>query len=137
MELVIRSNNSDRELVFSNLEGHPGDEYFQVEIRGFELRAKTRVYAYGTDAGSLNEIFQRLGQLDRPWSDAKTWNSLEGEFSLAITCDKLGHVRFKITIQTVDSRGPAEEVYVAAGLTLDLGALPSIAKDAQKFFARG
>ena len=61
MRFVIKSNNSDRELVFSNLEG----EYFQVELRGSRVRAKSTVYD-NHSAKDLNIIFQKLGQLDRP-----------------------------------------------------------------------
>jgi hypothetical protein len=127
MELIIKSNGSDRELVFSNLEG----DYFQVEIRGFKVSANTTVYAY-TDTKGLNNIFQELGKLDKPWSGKKKWESIEGEFILIITCNKLGHVLLEVKLRI--KQGHPEEAFVTANITIDFGSLTNIAHDAKDFF---
>ena len=127
MKLAIKSNASDRELVFSNLKG----DYFQVEIRGFKVSANATVYAY-TDANGLNNIFQELGKIDKPWSGEKKWESIEGDFILIITCDKLGHVLLEVKLRVL--QGHPEEASVTANITTDFGSLSNIARDAKDFF---
>lgn len=127
MEFSIKSNESDRELVFSNLDGY----YFQVEIRGFTLSANTTVYAY-TDAEGLNNIFQELGKLDKPWSGEKKWESIGDELILIITCNQLGHVLLEVELKIL--QGHPEEASVNANITIDFGSLSNIARDAKDFF---
>jgi hypothetical protein len=127
MEFSIKSNASDRELVFSNLKG----DYFQVAIRGFKVSANTTVYAY-TDAKGLNNIFQELGKLNQAWNGEKKWESIEGDFSLIITCNKLGHVLLEVSLRIL--QGHPEEVSVRANIATDFGLLSNIARDAKDFF---
>jgi hypothetical protein len=129
MELVIQSNLSDRELVFSRL---PGD-YFSIKLRGGRLSAIATVYADGS-SGYLSRMFQEMGRLEKPWSDARTWESLEEEFSMAITCNNRGHVRFDIKMRVEQGELDPERAFVTASLTVDLGTMPSLARDARSFF---
>jgi hypothetical protein len=124
----IKSRDSDRELLFNNLKG----DQFQVELKGSQITAVVTVYAY-TGAHGLKKLLQELGKFDRPWIGAKQWRSLEGEFSISATCDKLGHVFFEVEIRTLP--GHPEESYVKAGLTTDFGNLALLAKDAEAFFS--
>jgi hypothetical protein len=132
MEFAIKSQISTRQLVFSDSDPH--DDYFRVELRG-SVTADITVYAhiYARDAKYFREVFQELGQLDKPWGGHETWVSLEGDFSLSISCNKLGHVCFEVRMKL--DQGQPEEAFVSAYLMTDLGAMPSIAKDAQEFFA--
>ncbi len=107
------------------------DEYFHVELKGFDVSASTNVWAY-TDAQVLNELFQDLGRLKRPWQGQRNWASIEGEFSLSATCTSLGNVTFRITL--LGLRGAPEEWRVEAGLETDFGQLEQIAKHAGLFF---
>lgn len=124
----IRSNSSDRELLFSNLEG----DYFQVNLKGIQVSARTTVFAY-TDARSLKNLFQELGKFDRPWNNTKEWGSLEGEFNISATCNALGHVLFRVEIRILP--GDPEESCVKTGITTELEKLVSLAKDAEDFFS--
>ena len=90
---LIHSTSSRRELVFSAYK----DDYFHVELKGFELSASTDVWAH-TDANGLNEFFQELGRLERPWQGERSWASIEGEFSLFATCTSLGNVTFQVAL---------------------------------------
>ena len=123
----IHSTSSSRELVFS---AHK-DEYFRVELKGFEVAASADVWAY-TDANGLNEFFQELGHFERPWQGQRSWASIEGEFSLAATCTSLGNVTFRVTL--LGLQGAPEGWRVEAGLVTDLGQLEKIAKHAGVFF---
>jgi len=129
MEFVIRSSLSDRELAFSKL---PGD-YFLIKLRGIRLSAIATVYADGS-SDYLSRMFQEMGRLEKPWSDARTWRSLEEEFSMAITCDNRGHVCFDVKMRVEQGDLDPESAFVTARLTVDLGTMSSLARDARKFF---
>ncbi len=123
----IKSNASDREVVFLD----PRPDYFVVSLRGFSVRAIREVYAY-PDALGLLALFNRLAEYALPWNGAESWESLEGEFSLAATCSALGQV--SITVSIRDVFGTAEEWRVEASLVTEMGQLPSIAANASTFF---
>lgn len=129
MEFVIRSNLSDRELVFGKLPAG----YFLIKLRGIRLSAVATVYA-DRSSDYLSRMFQELGRLEKPWTDTRTWKSLEEEFSMAITCDNRGHVCFDIKMRVEQSDLDPESAIVTARLTVDLGTMPSLARDARKFF---
>ena len=127
MSFSIKSNASDRELVFLS----PRADHFIVELRGIALSVEREVYAY-TDAQGLSKFFSRLAAHDRGWTDTPRWESLEGEFSISAQCSALGHVSFFIRIRHM--LGGPEEWEVSARLVTELGVLPDIAKNANSFF---
>jgi Family of unknown function (DUF6228) len=123
----IKSNASDRELVFRE----PRRDYFIAELRGSGVAATRGVYAH-TDARGLARFFSRLAAYERPWSEAESWEALEGEFRLEAACSLLGEVRFSVRIR--DMLGGPEEWQVSARLVTELGQLPGIASRAESFF---
>ncbi len=123
----INSTTSSRKLVFSQFDG----EYFNVELKGFEVHATTRVFAY-TDANVLNKFFKELGSFVTPWQDIKSWRSIERDFSIFATCTALGCVTFSIELQVL--QGAPEAWMVMAGLSTDFGQLEQIAKNSESFF---
>ncbi len=123
----IHSTSSRRELIFS---AHK-DDYFHVELKGFDVSASADVYAY-TDAQGLNNLFQELGHLEKPWQGQRSWASIEQDFSISATCTSLGNVTFNITL--LGLQGAPEAWRVEVGLVTELGQLEQIAKDAEIFF---
>jgi hypothetical protein len=123
----LKSNASDRELVFSS----PRPDYFVVELRGRALGVTREVYAY-TDAHGLSAFFAKLAACERPWVGTQRWDSLEGEFSLSAACTALGQVSFTVRIR--DMLGGPEEWEVSAKIASELGALPAVAANARQFF---
>jgi hypothetical protein len=123
----IRSSSSDRELVFSNLDG----DYFTVELLGSSVRSTRHVYAY-TDAKGLARFFATLAAHSHPWAGAESWGSIEGEFKLSAECSTVGHVSFKIEI--CDMFGGPEQWQLSAVLATELELLPAIAANAKSFF---
>lgn len=126
---VIKSNTSDRELVLQNLDG----DYFEVELKGSKINVSTSIYAY-MNAQSIYNLFEELASLEKPWLDEKKWESIEGDFSLRFTCDVLGHVLLQINIWM--QQGHPEAAYISVGLSTEFGMLPSIGRDAQRFFSQ-
>jgi hypothetical protein len=125
----IHSVISDRELVFSDKTG----EFFQVEIRGSGLNSNITIWHdYGFS--SLGGYFADLAWINKPWDDARKWESLEGDFSISAICSKTGSVTF--TIGIFHLAGNEEESRITVGLVSELGQLEIIARDAAKFFGR-
>lgn len=126
-EFIIKSSISDLALVFS---GRRGD-YFEVGLRSSHLTVTRDVYVY-TDGQGFVEFVRRLAGSGGPWDGAETWESLEGEFKIAATCDPLGQVVFGVTLTHA---GLAEEWTVETKLLSELGKLPDLVRAAQTFFA--
>jgi hypothetical protein len=70
--------------------------YFSVRIVDHNLSACARVYA-GECAG-LADLFGDMANEWKGWQRAKEWTSLEGEFQLACTADRLGHIEVWVTL---------------------------------------
>jgi len=132
MEFVIKSNISDKSLAFSDLVKSPnGAVYVSVELRGRQANGRMTIYVHH-DATGIVKMFQKLAQLGKPWEGAETWVPVERDFSLAITCDRLGHVCFEVRMRP--EQGDSEDSFVSARLVTDLSDMPSIARDAETFF---
>lgn len=125
--LSIRSTSSHRKLVFSQHR----DEYFRVELKGFELSATTDIWAY-TDANGLNQFFQEIAGFKKPWQGQHSWASIEQDFRLSATCTSLGSVTFQVELRGL--QGTPEEWRVEAGLDSEFAQLEQIAKNAEAFF---
>jgi Family of unknown function (DUF6228) len=68
-----------------------GPEYYEVQVSGPNVSARQQVYGY---AGTgLPELFESLAHNWKGWDGEKLWPSLEGEFSLSATAERLAHVR--------------------------------------------
>ena len=125
--LSIRSTESDREFVLSQYQ----NERMRVDLKGAAISAYADIWLY-TDAPDLNSFIQQLGQFENPWQGERSWSSVEGDFSLSATCTSLGAVQFCIELQA--AQGAPEEWRVKAGLVVEFGQLPQIAKKFNAFF---
>ena len=123
----IHSVYSDRELIFRA----QTKQRFEVELGGNGFSAVIGVWL-DTYRDSLSVFFQKLASFKQPWRDAYTWESLEGEFSLSVTCTTLGQVTFLVKLRHV--RREPEDWQLEASLVTELGQLDKIAKDANTFF---
>ena len=127
MEFSIKSASSSQELTIFNRDG----EYFEVQLAGV-VSAHIRVYAY-TDEQGLNNLFQKLGGMNKPWKGELAWESLEGEFKISVSCSSLGQVQFNIALWGLP--GHPEEWRVNSGLVSEFGQLHAIANRANRFFS--
>jgi hypothetical protein len=106
-----------------------GPEYFEVHVSAPNLSARRQVYGYiGT---GLPELFESLAQNWRGWDGEKVWSSLEGEFSLSATADRLGHVRLGYRL-CGDVGGQTWEL--KGLLVLEAGQLDAIAREMRAFW---
>ncbi|SUI63268.1 DUF6228 family protein [Shewanella baltica] len=126
MEFSIDSSISNNSLKFSSLES----EYVTVQLTGV-VTATARVCTYTDELGILNWL-KKLASLKSPWKSAIEWKSLEDQFSISTTCSSLGEVRFSFQLR--DMHGHPEEWKVTSSIVTDFGQLPSLAKQAERFF---
>lgn len=125
--VVIKSANTAATLTFSERDG----DYFCVAYESPSVKLRKRVWGY-IDCEILVNLFEFIAKEWKGWDGAQEWASIEGEFGMSATCDKLGHVMLIITIKEFD--GP--EVWSSqVRLGLDAGQTENIAKKVGQFFA--
>ncbi len=128
--MIIKCSKDSSELELSEQEGlmqTDGSEYFLVTIRGHNLSAFSKVYAYDPFDSGLTRFFEYIAKCWKGWNGEKKWTSLEGELRLICTTDSLGHVSIEATL--FDGWSVRNTFYV------DAGQLEQLASDIKKFFA--
>jgi hypothetical protein len=131
--LLIKCSRSSSELEFSEgetLRHRNGSEYFRVTVRATDLWASLRLYAFDPH-GSLTEFFADLANNWKGWSGEKKWSSLEGEFELSCSCDRLGHIEIVVALHF---RLGGDGWMVRNPLFVDAGQLEQIAFHVKEFF---
>ena len=64
------------------------------------------------------------------WKGEKAWNSIEEDFSIVATTDRLGHIALKIELRS----GPYDEDWaIEARIYIDAGQIEEIASSVKKF----
>jgi len=71
--------------------------------------------------------------IEKPWPGEKTWASIEDDFSMKITCSKLGQVKFEFKFRL--KQGGDEESTTKANIRTEPGMVPIISKQAKDFFS--
>jgi hypothetical protein len=128
--LEVLSN--DRAALVIEREGS-SDLRWRVTLRGSRLSgsgvsATAPVYADGE--GLLVAFFDDLARDWRGWSDARTWQSIEGTLQISARHDGLGHIALRVTLtESLDPDAWSLEVT----LKVDAGALAGIARDVANF----
>jgi hypothetical protein len=96
--------------------------------------ASRRVFAY-TDGAGIARLFAEAAREWRGWIDAKVWESLEGEFRIALTIDRLGHVTVADRVRS--DLGGSDRWQLDADIGLDAGQLECVAKEARQLWCGG
>lgn len=76
-------------------------ESFAVAIQSYEVRAETRASSFM--APSLAAYFHDMADNWRGWEGEKRWSTLEGEFELSATADRVGHVRLAFFLRPANT----------------------------------
>src|SRR5690606_39843651 len=95
------------------------------------FRSSRKVSTY-TDEFGVAKLFSKVDELGTPWHGVESWESLEGEFVINITCDSSGHVT--IQIKLTQWNGGNEDWHITVHLNTELGQLTKIASEARAFF---
>ncbi len=125
---TIFSTVSNEKYTFSNRDG----EFFTFEVSGSDVGAKGKVSTY-TDEFGIAKLFSGVNELGRPWEGCKEWKSLEGEFTIKLTCNSLGHINMQVNF--TQWNGGSEDWHIIVNLTTELGQLALIEKEARAFFS--
>jgi hypothetical protein len=126
-EFVMRSVDDGAAL---RLVGSAPDwpEYFSATLERPGLNCRVRVYAYEPRGQRFSTIFREMAAVAwKGWEGEKAWESLEGEIRLSFRMDSTGHVNVRVQIRDV------YHWQIDTLLTLESGALASLAGDAEAF----
>lgn len=111
------------------LRGRSGTRYFRVTVSNQHVSASIKVYAFDPFDYSLKKFFAELAENWKGFEGEKVWTSLEAEFAIACTSDKLGHFAIECTIRNyLDKWCARNTIYIEAGQ------LEKIASDVKSFF---
>jgi hypothetical protein len=128
--LRLKSSNSDVAIEFSNVDV----DYFSVAVVAHDQSASRRVYAY-TDAQGIAQLFAEAARDWKGWEGQKVWESLEGEFRMELTMDRLGQVALRVRIRS--GPGGPDPWEHTAELAMEAGQLEAIARDARRLWSDG
>jgi hypothetical protein len=128
-EMEIKSAHSGARLRFFELRG----DYFRAALTSNMYSGSLKVCAY-TDAHGLADLFQDMAANWQGWNGKKVWASIEGEFSLSCTHDKLGHITIDVMMN--EDFGSRETWNLRASLVIEAGQLEAIAAHAKEFFGQ-
>jgi hypothetical protein len=128
-KVTIKSANTGAKLEFSGVR----NEYFTVEFSSVSLSASHAVWVYAGDCERLVNLFLEMAESWTGWEGAKTWDAIEGDFSLSCTCDKLGHITLEVELVGRD----APELWSAKfNVEVEAGQLEKIANEMKALFER-
>ena len=125
--VIIKSSATSATLAFCEREG----DYFNVVYESPAVKIQKRVWGY-TDCQALAGLFHSLSQDWKGWNGVREWSSIEGDFGLSATSDKLGHIKLSMSFREVDA---SEEWGAKVCLFVDSGQTENIAKKVSVFFA--
>ena len=123
--LAIHSAYSDRSITLRDAVS----DYFVAELRGDDILAVLRVYAWNSGE-SIGQFFARVCEERMPWGTTHKWVSVEGEFIISASCSNLGQVCFRVEMSCRTENAAWD---VNAEVVTELGQLPRIGADAAAF----
>lgn len=127
-EITIKSVDSGTILRFFDIEG----DYFSIYFESESAKAVRKIWGY-TDCEFLVDMFSFMAESWKGWDEELSWSSIEEEFEVSATCDKLGHVKLCILINNYNE-GASEPFSLKASLNIEAGQLDEIAQRIKVFF---
>lgn len=128
----IKSSEGPACLTLSEPQKDSGESpivYFAASVRDTNLRAVSRVYAYGAE--NIASLFEDVARNWRGWEGEKSGGSIEGDLSLTCESDLLGHTFVRVTLAS----GPYDHNWrVEVTIRLDAAQLDGVAKQLRSFF---
>ena len=133
--MIIRGDANNASIELSEADGvlsPGGSEFYLVTLRENQFEVTGRVYAFDPYDRGLVKFFADLAEKWKGWDGLKTWTSLEGEFELECSHDRVGHVTTKATIHSNPyGNGWTGEIR----FDIEAGSLKDIATGVARFFA--
>jgi len=126
--VTIRSVRDGTELVLSALD-YPASDAMDVAVVGPVVSARKATSTYHVGSPAL--FFERMAATWRGWEGELRWATLEDDFRLIATTNKLGHVELQVQMKA-DSYPPEWEVRIR--LSLEAGSLDDLFKRVEAVF---
>ena len=123
---TLKSTDGNTALTLSDFhpEHHGADaDFFIVTVTSDTWRGEVRASSFM--ATDLGDFFQDLARNWKGWEGERRWETLEGEFSICATSDRLGHIRLSFTLSQPHT---GLELQLKGALELEAGMLDSVAK---------
>jgi len=99
-----------------------------VNTRGWSIEQRASAYL----APDLGDYFTNLAAHWKGWKGEKTWSTLEGEFELSASTDRLGHITLVFGLHQGFSGGGWK---LQGEIELEAGALEALAAQAREVWA--
>jgi len=126
--VIIRSSRDGTELTLST-EGFPASEKLEVSLVGPSCSARLATSTYYSGSPAL--LFRKMAASWRGWEGELCWSTLEGEFKMTATADRLGHI---LLLAELHSDAYPREWELKARLDLEAGALEQLCRSIEAVF---
>jgi hypothetical protein len=129
--VLIRSSGSTGELTFHHPEaaGSKSIDHFDVTLTLPGVSATLTVYRL--EVASLSKFFGELASNWKGWEGTICWDSLEEEFKLSATRDKVGHIFLEARFRSAP--GSTAEWSLCGSLVLEAGQLGALDREMKAF----
>ena len=125
--LVLKSARSASTLTLSEIVG----DCFTASYSSQQVTVSREVWGYEA-CGPLVRLFQSMALDWKGWDVERTASSIEGDFSVGATADRLGHVSLNLRFPRLEDPEPWS---VSVQLILEAGQLEVIARHVTTFFS--
>ena len=126
--VTIRSSRDGTELILST-EDFPASEKLDVSLVGPSCSARLATSTYYSGSPAL--LFRSLAANWRGWAGELSWCTLEGEFKMTATSDKLGHIEL---LAEIKSDACPRDWELKARVYLEAGALEQLYRSVSAVF---
>ncbi|MEO5959003.1 MAG: DUF6228 family protein [Opitutaceae bacterium] len=126
--VTIRSARDGTELNFST-EDFPASEKLDVSLVGPGCSARLATSTYYSGSPAL--LFRKMAANWRGWEGELSWSTLEGEFKMTATSDRLGHIDLLVVMK---SDSYPRDWELKARLHLEAGTLDQVYRDLSAVF---
>jgi len=126
--VTIRSCRDGTELNLST-EDFPASEKLDVSIAGPSCSARLATSTYYSGSPAL--LFRKMAASWRGWEGELSWSTLEGEFKMTATSDRLGHIDL---LAEIKSDAYPRDWELKARLHLEAGALEQLYRSVSAVF---
>jgi len=118
--VTIRSVRDDTELTLST-ESIPASEKLDVSLAGPSCSARLATSTYHSGSPAL--LFRKMAASWRGWEGELSWGTLEGDFKMTATADRLGYIEL---LAELHSDAYPREWELKARLNLEAGSIEQL-----------
>jgi hypothetical protein len=126
--VTIRSVRDGTELILST-ENYSSSEKLDISVLGPSCSARLATSSYHNGSPAL--LFRQMAASWRGWEGEFSWSTLEGEFKMTATADRLGHI---VLLAEIKSDVYPRAWELKARLNLEAGSLDQLYRSVAAVF---